>query len=167
MRTRLFILFWGCCLLILTAQTFKGRVINDTTKKSIEMASVSLMQADSLAVAFSMTERDGRFSTTIPAGRKVRFLCFTCMGFATKWIPTHSFVEGSDIYLQSKAIMIKEVKYVSRRLKQQGDTLKYSVSGFRMPQDRCIGDVIKKLPGIEVSKEGQINYQANRLILSI
>ncbi|WP_321517782.1 carboxypeptidase-like regulatory domain-containing protein [uncultured Bacteroides sp.] len=159
MRTRLLIVYWGCCLLTITAQTFKGRVINDATKKPIEMVSVNLMQADSMTVAFSMTERDGRFSTAIPAGKKVRYLCFTCMGFASTWVPTQGFMEESDIYLQSKAIMIKEVKYVSKRLKQEGDTLKYSVSGFRMPQDRCIGDVIKKLPGIEVSKEGEIKYQ--------
>lgn len=163
MRIRLFILFWSCTLLMLTAQTFKGRVINGATKRPIEMASVSLMQADSLAVGFSMTERDGRFTTVCPAGRKVRFLCFTCMGFATKWIPIQSFVQDVDICLQPKAIMIKEVKYVSRRLKQQGDTLKYSVSGFRMPQDRSIGDVIKKLPGIEITNEGQINYQGKAI----
>ena len=143
----------------LYSQTFSGRVINNSTDKPLEIASVSLLQTDSMTIAFSMANSSGRFSVTVPDGKKAKFICISCMGYAQKWIPVQGYNEGGEIRLNPKDIMIKEVKYVSKRLTQNGDTLTYSVSGFRMPHDRTIGDVLKKLPGIEVSGDGQIRYQ--------
>lgn len=143
----------------LYSQTFNGRVINNSTNKPLEMASVSLLQTDSMAIAFSMTNNNGHFSVAVPDGKKAKFICISCMGYAQKWIPVQGYNEGGEIRLNPKDIMIKEVKYVSKRLTQNGDTLTYSVSGFRMPHDRTIGDILKKLPGIEVSRDGQIKYQ--------
>lgn len=143
----------------LYSQTFSGRVINNSTDKPLEMASVSLLQTDSMTIAFSMANSSGRFSVAVPDGKKAKFICVSCMGYAQKWIPVQGYNEGGEIRLNPKDIMIKEVKYVSKRLTQSGDTLTYSVSGFRMPHDRTIGDILKKLPGIEVSSDGQIKYQ--------
>jgi hypothetical protein len=43
-------------------------------------------------------------------------------------------------------------------LRTNGDTLSYKVSDFSSLQDRVIGDVIKKLPGIAVATDGTISY---------
>ena len=52
-----------------------------------------------------------------------------------------------------------EVKIKSNRITQRKDTLVYSVSGFKMSQERSIEDVLKKIQGIEVAKNGQIRFQ--------
>jgi len=48
-------------------------------------------------------------------------------------------------------------------LRTTGDTLSYKVSDFSNPQDRVIGDVIKKLPGIDVAKDGKISYNGKAI----
>ncbi len=158
------LIFCLCCNIpFLSAQIFTGRVVNVTTGKPLEMVSISLLQADSLTVSFAMTDRNGHFSVTVPNGKKVKFLCITCMGYAPKWVSTLNYNKDSEVRLQPKDIIIKEVKFVSKRLKLDGDTLTYSVNGFSMPQDRTIGDVLKKLPGIEVANDGRIKYQGKAI----
>lgn len=69
------------------------------------------------------------------------------------------FKSGSTFILQNKGYKIKEVKVTSKRIIERKDTLIYSVSGFQMPQDRTIADVLKKMPGIEVLPSGQIKFE--------
>ena len=44
------------------------------------------------------------------------------------------------------------------RLSFRGDTVSYNVSRFTEAQDRSIADVLRKMPGIEVAKSGEIRY---------
>ena len=48
-------------------------------------------------------------------------------------------------------------------IKSKGDTLTYDVASFRSKADRNIEDVIKKLPGVEVSENGGISYNGERI----
>jgi hypothetical protein len=51
------------------------------------------------------------------------------------------------------------VKITAPKIKQTGDTISYSVIDFSDKNDRTIGDVLKKLPGVDVTESGQILYQ--------
>lgn len=44
-------------------------------------------------------------------------------------------------------------------IEKRGDTLSYLVSSFNKSNDRSIEDVLKRMPGIEVEKDGKILYQ--------
>ena len=46
----------------------------------------------------------------------------------------------------------------SNKIGQRGDTITYNVASFANKQDRTIGDVLKKMPGIEVKEDGKIYY---------
>ena len=61
------------------------------------------------------------------------------------------------------AIVLKEVKVTPQRIREQGDTLTYSVESFKMKQDRSIADVIAKMPGLEVLPSGTIRYQGKAI----
>ena len=63
-----------------------------------------------------------------------------------------------DFSLTDSPINLKEVVVKAEPLRQRGDTLSYLVSAFTGKDDRVIGDVLKKLPGIEVSSSGEISY---------
>ena len=47
---------------------------------------------------------------------------------------------------------------VFRENGQRCDTITYNVASFANKQDRTIGDVLKKMPGIEVKEDGKIYY---------
>ncbi len=61
---------------------------------------------------------------------------------------------------QLKTVIVKDKR---PWLRSNGDTLGYKVSDFSSPQDRVIGDVIKKLPGISVATDGTISYNGKNI----
>jgi hypothetical protein len=63
-----------------------------------------------------------------------------------------------DFTLKEQPIVLSEVVVKPTPISQKGDTLNYLVSAFTGKGDRVIGDVLKKMPGIEVSAGGQIKY---------
>src|ERR1035437_3398889 len=56
--------------------------------------------------------------------------------------------------LKLKEVIVKEQKVWSRK-----DTVNYLVSAFTEKKDLVIGDVLKKMPGINVDKDGGITWQ--------
>ena len=58
-----------------------------------------------------------------------------------------------------QSIALNEVKIQAPKIRQIGDTLNYSVASFADQNDRNIGDVLRKMPGIEVKDDGSIAYQ--------
>jgi hypothetical protein len=63
-----------------------------------------------------------------------------------------------DFSLEFQPISLKEVVIKADPISQKGDTIKYLVSAYANENDRVIGDVLKKLPGIEVASDGSIRY---------
>ncbi|MEG0518580.1 MAG: hypothetical protein RR555_06905 [Bacteroidales bacterium] len=66
--------------------------------------------------------------------------------------------QNMDINVQYEALKIKEVVVKSSPAKRNSDTISYYVSSYIDSIDRSIGDVLKKMPGIDVAQSGQINY---------
>lgn len=56
---------------------------------------------------------------------------------------------------------IREVTVNARAITGKRDTITYLVSKFAQIKDQSIGDVISKMPGFEVTTEGQVLYQGN------
>lgn len=65
-----------------------------------------------------------------------------------------------DVILQEEVIKLKDVvvKGQSPRIKSHGDTTTYNVQQFARGQDRTIGDVLKRIPGISVEDNGAIRF---------
>ena len=82
------------------------------------------------------------------------------LGYKTAVKNMAGFDTPVDFTLAQVRNELQEVVVKTRRpvLRTNGDTLSYKVSDFSSPQDRVIGDVIKKLPGISVAADGTISY---------
>ena len=105
-----------------------------------------------------VTDRSGK-----PQGKEAKSVEFLMMGFAKVSIPLKDYKNGQTIKMQEQAIVLKEVKVTPQRIREQGDTLTYSVESFKMKQDRSIADVIAKMPGLEVLPSGTIRYQGKAI----
>ena len=64
-----------------------------------------------------------------------------------------------NFVIDEKPLDIKEVAVVAPKITARGDTINYLVASYIDQNDRVIGDVLKKLPGIEVKPSGSIQYQ--------
>lgn len=149
-----------------TAQTIKGTV-TDSLGKVVPYANAKLMTGGNLIVAFSTSDNKGQYSLAIPAdadknGLKVEI---SSVGYKKQSKAITDFAVPYNFKLSStnNALDAVTVKDKRPRLTTRGDTLNYSTADFTAPQDRVIGDVIKRLPGVEMDDNGKIKYNGKAI----
>ncbi|MDY3789534.1 hypothetical protein [Bacteroides fluxus] len=79
----------------------------------------------------------------------------------TRCIPNCSAMVNFTVV--EKVNKLKEVSVTASPVRRKGDTLTYAVGVFAGQSDRTIEDVMKKLPGIEVSSSGGISYNGKEI----
>lgn len=68
-----------------------------------------------------------------------------------------------DFQVIEQSVQLEEVSVRAKKILQSGDTLSYLVGAYRQQGDRVIGDVLKRMPGIEVSDNGAIKYNGKAI----
>lgn len=147
---------------LLFAQTFTGRV-TDKGKTLLVGATVVASAEGNKSVAYCITGDKGIYELTVPEGKTPLQVQVNFMGFEKKLIPFSEFKPEMTIVLNEGSFKLKEVKVKAQRIQSQGDTLTYSVAGFKQGQDRSLADVIAKMPGLEVKADGKIEYQGKAI----
>ncbi|MBQ9636394.1 MAG: TonB-dependent receptor [Prevotella sp.] len=68
-----------------------------------------------------------------------------------------------DFRVREQTMQLKEVSVRAQKIRQNGDTLNYLVGAYQQQGDRVIGDVLKRMPGIEVADNGGIKYNGKSI----
>lgn len=135
-----------------------GKVIATENNEPLVGASVIVKGADGKIRKFSTSQGDGSFAMQVPSTDGCR-LDVTMMGFEKRTISLDSVSFPLTVMLEPGTTLLKEVTVKADRIREQGDTIKYDVGSFAQTQDRSIGDVMKRMPGIDVAENGKIKYQ--------
>ena len=168
--------FFICTLLLffslnITAQnnTILGAV-TDSIGLGLPAASIALMQAqDSVLSSFAITDNEGRFEIkNIPAGNYL--LQITYIGYDTEWKPIN-IVENSGknnvgrIILTPASEILDEVEITAEHvpMSMRNDTLVYNADAFKTQPGSVVEDLLKKLPGVEVERDGSIKAHGERV----
>ncbi|HEY4062710.1 MAG TPA: carboxypeptidase-like regulatory domain-containing protein [Puia sp.] len=161
-----------CILFLSTGRTqeIRGRV-KDSTGSAVPYASVNLRNRSlDVLVAYTTTDTSGAYVLRLPTGAPMGdlYLEVRCIGYKNQSRAITGLSPKIDFTLAISDNQLQSVVVRSRRpmLHSNGDTLSYKVSDFSAAQDRVIGDVIKKLPGISIASDGTISYN-NRPISAI
>ena len=143
-----------------------GKVINEK-KDAIERVQVLLRYINGgTIVAFVLTSETGDFELkkdlqdVHPDSLE---LYFSYMGYAPQTFRVPRNNQPMLVELVVKDIILKEVVVNAPKIWLRRDTITYVVSSFSSAEDRTIGDVLKKMPGIEVQESGKITYQGKEL----
>lgn len=135
-----------------------GTVIDRKVSEPLADASVIIKGVDGKIKKFVYTKTDGTFAMQMPSVSGC-MLEVTMMGFAKQWLLLDSVSYPLNIYLETGSTLLKEVIVKAERIREQGDTITYTTGSFAQTQDRSIGDVLRRMPGIDVSSNGKIQYQ--------
>lgn len=154
--TYLIFLFVAVCAVAQINVT--GKVIDKESNGPLVGASVIIKGADGKIKKFASSKSEGEFSITMPSVNGCR-LEVAMMSFAKQSIPLDSVSSPLTVYLEKGTTILKEVTVKADRIREQGDTITYNVGSFAQQQDRSIGDVLKRMPGIDVANNGKIQYQ--------
>lgn len=150
----------------LTAQiAYRGKVLLDSDNTPIESALVFLQSADSISVGYDYTLPDGTFTISIPKDvAKPHTIKVSSLGYSSIQMTWEEFRHSGNIArLSPSSFQLREIKVSAERIREQADTMVYSVAGFSAPDDKTIGDVLARMPGIEVQSDGQIFYQGKAI----
>lgn len=140
-----------------------GRV-KDSTGKPVAAASVTIINASGAGVHFTKTDANGAFDCKLPASGNGLSLKVTALGYRPF---IQSISSGTSPFLVTLSALPTALAGVTVKSKTgiqtSGDTLKYRVAAFKDKNDRVIGDLIARLPGIEVDEKGMISYNGKRI----
>lgn len=153
------ILFVAFLTTTLYAQiTVKGNVCDKTNRQALENVIVSLKE-EGYIIKYTQTDINGNFTIQIPkATGKPRLLQFSLLSYKKQILPMEESSQTFHVELEPTSIQLKEVVIKMNKIGQKGDTISYNIASFSQEQDRTIGDVLKKMPGIQVQTNGEILY---------
>ena len=135
---------------------FSGTV-TDTDGKAVGNVTCKLLDGKDSLLAYALTKSDGTYRLkSIDGGRQIEF---AFLGYETLRVPVKEGNTRYDARLERAAVELENVTVTADPITRRKDTLLYNVDAFRQEQDRSIEDVLKRMPGIEVSDDGQISYQ--------
>ncbi len=144
------------------SQHISGTVV-DEEKLPLEFVSVALLQPkDSLLVQYTSSGADGKFNLT---GFKegTYMLQIYLMTYQANQRILNLSKESIDlgvIQLEKEINKLNEVvinAVIPIKIKQ--DTVVFNTKAFKVKQDDNVEDLIKKLPGVQISTDGTVNAQ--------
>ena len=156
--------------LISFAQTavVKGVITDTISKTNLTNTIISLLRSkDSILYKFTRSDAKGSFQLQQLKGGDY-ILLVTHPGYAD-YVDHFNIKDSSSldfkIPMTLKANLLKEVivRQTISSIKVKGDTTEYAADSFKVQPDATVEDLLKKLPGIQVDKNGQITAQGERV----
>ncbi|PWV56999.1 outer membrane beta-barrel protein [Chitinophaga sp. S165] len=150
--------------------TVKGTVLDTITGQPVASATITLFKkADSSLVSFTMTDTKGYFQlTSIPNG-SYRLL-ITHVKYHNTARPVVISAGSSDIRLPdvvlydlSRTLEEVVVNAESPPVTLLGDTIQYNAGSFRTQANASVEQLLKKMPGIEIDKDGTVKAQGQKV----
>ena len=153
-----YLIFLSVAVCAVAQVNVSGTVVDKESNEPLTGASVIVKGADGKIRKYATSKGDGGFAMSLPSVAGCR-LEVSMMSFAKQSIPLDSVAFPLNVYLEPGKTLLKEVTVKADRIREQGDTITYNVGSFAQQQDRSIGDVLKRMPGIDVANNGKIQYQ--------
>ncbi|GAB3497711.1 outer membrane beta-barrel protein [Spirosoma knui] len=150
--------------------TIRGAVVDSLTRKPLLEASVSLLSArDSSLITFGITDGEGQFLFPKVAEGQYRVLV-TYVGYRsrshrvsiTKASPA---ADAGTLELVAQTQTLNEVAVQGERapIAVKGDTLEFNAGSFKTKPNAQVEDLLKKLPGVEVDRDGTVKAQGQEV----
>ena len=148
-------------------RTVRGRVVEQDTQEAVIQATAALMKGEKV-VANAVTNTEGAFSIKAPEDGSYT-LQVTYVGFKT-YQKKISLKDGKDynagtIKIEPDAIMLKGATVTARAQKVtlKADTFVYNANAFRTPEGSVAEELVRRLPGAEVSDDGTIKINGKQV----
>lgn len=141
----------------------KGKLVDTAAKQSLSEATVSLIMAkDSSLVSFTLSDKKGVFEIkNLDAGDYLLIVSFTGYENFKKAFSLSALNKEIDL---GEMIMQKEYKTLQgvvvsdeAPVRVKGDTIFFKASAFKTKPNATTEDLLRKLPGIQVQKDGTIS----------
>ena len=143
----------------------QGLLIDDD-QKPIHNAVVALLTPkDSILYQFTRSNKQGEFQ--FKSVKNSAFVLMTSHSQYADYVEDITVSESSKnlgtIPLINKSRLLQEVIIKSGSIRIKGDTTSYRASDFRVDANANVEELLKKLPGIQVDKNGEIKAMGEKV----
>lgn len=150
--------------------TVRGVAFDTLIKQPVANATITLMlKKDSSLISFTMTDDKGRFELTDIAAGEYRLLITHISYHNSNQIlkidDQHKSVDLGNIVMNDKSKVMNEVVVTSEAppVTLVGDTVQYNAGSFKTQPNANVEDLLKKLPGVKVEKDGTVKAQGEQV----
>lgn len=147
----------------------RGKLMDTTAKQPIADATVSVLNAkDSSLATFTLSNKQGAFEVKGLALGNYR-LIISSKGYTEfkqniSLTETNKTVEFSTLALEKDYKTLTGVTVTSETpIQVKNDTVQFNTSGFKTQPNATLEDLLKKIPGMEVDKEGTVKAQGEQV----
>ena len=169
MKRILLLLLMPLSVVVAMAQrNVTGTVIENDSQDPIPQTTVKLLKTDSTLIKGALTDLEGNFTLKAPS-EGTFIVQVTCVGFKpyTKRISVASEkdVALGTIAMKPEAIMLKGATVTGHAAKValKTDTFIYNAAAYRTPEGSVVEELVKRLPGAEVSDDGSIKINGKEV----
>ncbi len=145
--------------------SFEGTV-EDQQYKPIEMANVMAVNSTTKAMdSYGITNDKGKFRLSLNPNTKYT-IKVSFIGMQTKEfeVSTQNTSISQKITMEEGGIELDGVEIVREMpVSIKGDTIVYNADSFKNGTERKLEDVLKKLPGVEVNADGEIEVEGKKV----
>ena len=145
-----------------------GAIIDRDTKDPVEQVTVQLLRADSTYVTGAISNESGLFHFKAPENGKY-LLKITSVGYKTIIkriaIEQDKNLAMGNVVIGADAIMLKGavVTAMAQKVTVKEDTFVYNSSAYRTPEGSVVEELVRRLPGAEVSDDGTIKINGKQV----
>lgn len=143
-----------------------GTVVDAEQNPLLGANALILNPVDSVMETFASVDENGAFKVTLPKG-KIFLLQISFLGYQTyeQKIQLDENLNLGTIVLEENVNLLDAVKVEEDRIPIQikGDTIEYNADAFGTREQDDVEDLLKKLPGVEVDRDGTLKAQGEEV----
>ena len=145
-----------------------GAIIDRDTKDPVEQVTVQLLKTDSTYVTGAISNEKGLFHLNAPGNGKY-LLKITSVGYKPTVkrvvIEQDKNLALGNVVIGADAIMLKGavVTAMAQKVTLKEDTFVYNSAAYRTPEGSVVEELVKRLPGAEVSDDGTIKINGKEV----
>ena len=152
--------------------SIQGTVVDSQTGQIMEMVAVQLFaydESDSTMINGAQTDAEGYFYfMKVKAGRYKVVL--SSLGYHTRIVPVELTSEQMirelgkiSLVEDVQALAEIDVKGHAAEMTVKGDTIEYNTSAYKMEETAVVEDLLKKMSGVQVDKEGNVTVNGETI----
>jgi hypothetical protein len=162
------LLLFSSALYAQSSGVLKGKIIDSASRQPLKGATIAILNVeDSSVVLYGFSKEDGSFQIEkIPFDSYYYQVSFSGLAPAEAKFTVSAAKaehEAGSIYLNPSSKLLEEVVIRTAPLVVNGDTLEFDAARVKTIPNATTEDLLKKLPGVEVDKDGTVKAQGENV----
>lgn len=156
------VIILSCFPIVHAQQVVMTGVVKDSLQKPLPFANIIAKPKNpNVNLTFAITDEEGRYKLQLNKG-KIYTVEISYIGYATLKYNCKATKTKKDFVLRESNNQLDEV-VIELPVTVKEDTITYKVDKFTNGKERKLKNVLKKLPGVEVDRNGRVTVNGKKV----